>query len=466
VKKLVTQEFRQIIKNEFPGLSNNQSYWKLLRRLMFGRTDEGMPIIDAVNLAITEHGCDYGTDIINLRNYTALDFLKAFQQDVMSKHTFKWSGWSFTEHKARTAYVVFSTTFQAALDKEKAIQHLTLKDLVYMDTGRKFSLALMKIERDLERETAIRNSFGSTPEQQVLTNYLHKLSNNHFSKILSDNLLDTYKEATNIHVKTKRDYQLSLLSSIQENLIPLYQHSKKGNTARVFAFNESILLLSKPLRHALCKGWCEFDLASAQLAIISQCWDIPFIRNYLNSGNKVWKDLAIHMGLDPLDVDIKGTLKDLLYSLVFGKTQKNLEKVVAALIGPEYVQLWLSHPVISTLLCAREVRMKQIKMVKSITTVYGKEVFITETTKAKINAQVRSALAQEAQALEFWLMQPVIDLALTTDDFVITLWQHDGCSIKFTDQSKQQRWINRILKVVEDRAKSINIPTHLEFQFL
>ena len=63
-------------------------------------------------------------------------------------------------------------------------------------------------------------------------------------------------------------------------------------------------------------------------------------------------------------------------------------------------------------------------------------------------------------------MQPILDLALTTTDFVMTAFQHDGASIKFTNITKQDSWINRICTSVKQRADSLNIPTQLEIEYL
>ena len=40
-------------------------------------------------------------------------------------------------------------------------------------------------------------------------------------------------------------------------------------------------------------------------------------------------------------------------------------------------------------------------------------------------------MAQQAQATELYLLLPVLKLAKSTNDFSITLWQHDGFSVNF-----------------------------------
>ena len=236
-----------------------------------------------------------------------------------------------------------------------------------------------------------------------------------------------FAEILKIEKKTSRDHQFNILCAIQEDFKPLYQPSKNGNTVRIFALNDSMLSLKKSIKKVLCKGWFEFDLASAQLAIVSQTWNIPFIRDYLNSGNKIWKDLCSHLNL-PYTEDIKADLKVALYALVYGKTVTKLQQLIKETIGEEYVDLWLTHPVIKAILAARKIKIEQLLKDRQLTTIFGKTIKITGKDRTEINAKIRSALAEESQAVEYYLILPVLELAQSTKDFVITLVQADGFS--------------------------------------
>ena len=77
-------------------------------------------------------------------------------------------------------------------------------------------------------------------------------------------------------------------------------------------------------------------------------------------------------------------------------------------------------------------------------------------------ADARSALAQDAQAVELDLLLPVLGLAKRTNKFRILLWQHDGFTVKFTEAGKEERWHRRILKVVNEKAIELAIPTQLD----
>lgn len=470
MRKLITQKIYNLIIREFPSVKENPAYFKLLCYLAFGRLNKktGQVIIDYSRLARIQFGNKMGIKKVQQLNYRALTFLEEFQRDVMDKETFTWSDYDFEEHRAREAEVTWSDTMIKAIEEENLYRASTTKlnGLVYIDTGKKYSQASIKLARDMDLQMVQQQQRIATDEQKPLLEYMHSLSIKHFSNIVNpSNLMTAFAEILKIEKKTSRDHQFNILCAIQEDLKPLYQPSKSGNTVRIFAFNDSMLSLKKSIRKVLCKGWIEFDLASAQLAIVSQTWNIPFIRDYLNNGNKIWKDLCNHLNL-PYTEDIKADLKVALYALVYGKTVTKLKQLIKETIGEEYVDLWLTHPVIKAILAARMIKIKKVLKDKQLTTIFGKTIKITGKDRTEINAKIRSALAEESQAVEYYLILPVLELAQSTKDFVITLVQADGFSCSFTDKSKQQRWIGRILQSVQQRADILSIPTHLELEIL
>ena len=470
MRKLITQEYYNLIIREFPSAKENPAYFKLLCYLAFGRLNKktGQVIIDYSRLARIQFGNKIGIKKVQQLNYRALTFLEEFQRDVMSEETFTWSDYDFDEHRAREAEVIWSDTMIKAIEDENLYRASTTKlnGLVYIDSGKKYSQASIKLARDMDLQMAQQQQRIATDEQKPLLEYMHSLNIKHFSNIVNpSNLMAAFAEILKIEKKTSRDHQFNILCAIQEDLKPLYQPSKNGNTVRIFALNDSMLSLKKSIKKVLCKGWFEFDLASAQLAIVSQTWNIPFIRDYLNSGNKIWKDLCSHLNL-PYTEDIKADLKVALYALVYGKTVTKLQQLIKETIGEEYVDLWLTHPVIKAILAARKIKIEQLLKDRQLTTIFGKTIKITGKDRTEINAKIRSALAEESQAVEYYLILPVLELAQSTKDFVITLVQADGFSCSFTNKTKQQRWIDRILQSVQLRADSLSIPTHLELEIL
>lgn len=472
MRRLVSKDFRDLVLKTYPNLANNKVYWELMKLLMFGleEANTGYKIINYRRLALVELG--YRDSYIRCfhKNYTAINLLKEFQQKVMTSETFNWSDYSYVNHKARVAITEFTDEIQQALQKQiddTLSKDYNVKNLVYFVSGNKYNSKIEKQQRDkLKEEVDMINNRLATEEQLPLLNYLNNLPLLSFSKVINeDNKYLAALEIAKIEDKVKREFQINLLASIVEDPKPLYQPSIKGNTVRIFPYNPSILMLKKQVRKALCKGWVEFDLASSQLAIVAETWQIQSIKDYLTSGNKIWLDLVNTLNVEYND-DNKKVLKEALYSIIFGKTKKNLVLLIQSHFGTNGARLWLTHPIISTLLTARDNKINQITKQGKLTTIFNKEVLIVGKTKADKAACIRSALAQEAQAIEFYVMQPILDLALTTTDFVITAFQHDGASIKFTDITKQDSWINRICSSVKQRADSLNIPTQLEIEYL
>ena len=83
------------------------------------------------------------------------------------------------------------------------------------------------------------------------------------------------------------------------------------------------------------------------------------------------------------------------------------------------------------------------------------------------------AMAYQVQMIEMLNLNPIIDLAKShPNDFVITLWQHDGFSVKFMNQSKRDKYTKLICNTIDNFIQSITtdtgiiMPTFLEYQHL
>lgn len=107
------------------------------------------------------------------------------------------------------------------------------------------------------------------------------------------------------------------------------------------------------------------------------------------------------------------------------------------------------------MLQARGAVMRQIKEQGGAQTCFG-------TWLSTEEYEERSILAQISQAVELQLLFPVVELARSTDEFVITLWQHDGFSIDVTDDRRVGLWKGRIQEEVKAKALQRGIQTELE----
>lgn len=59
------------------------------------------------------------------------------------------------------------------------------------------------------------------------------------------------------------------------------------------------------------------------------------------------------------------------------------------------------------------------------------------------------------------LLEPILDLSKSSNDFYITLYQFDGVSIHLKNVSKKDYILKRIKKAVDKRAKELDILTTL-----
>lgn len=459
----VTKDFLDLIDYLYPITITNKAYRRFLAYLLFGKIDNelGLPVLSYTRIACIEFGYKEGLNVASQKHYNSTMFLQSFQRDVMTEDTFMWTGKG--PNQARTALVIWPDELDKALQEE--IKSFTTVDKYDLITGNKYTkrdVAAYRVELAQQVEQVIARTI--TPQQRVIIDYLHSLNIKFFTALTtSTNIGNTFLEVSKIEEPLTLKHQASLLHKIFTDPKPLYQPSINGNTERIFPYNESILGLKKNLRKTLCKGWIEFDLASSQLAIISRLWGVDELRIYLEEGNSIWTDLITYLNLTPSDIT-KKHLKTALYGICFGMSKKNVGDHIDYHFSAK--ELFFKHPVIQCLFKARSKRIAFIINRGSITTVYGKTVYLSGKTKADKMQKVRSMLAEEAQALEAKLLEDVIPLAKTTKDFVVTLWQSDGFSVRFTNKTKQQRWIKRIVDIVKAKADLYKVPTHLEVEVL
>lgn len=474
MRTTTSKVFRDLIQANYPGLDKNPTYWSFMRFLLFGSmTKNGELLINEWRLSTTEGKFH----LLNHKNYCGKDFLNKFKKDVLP--TLEWSNWDYKKGKARIAYPNFPTEILELLDKEI----VNIKESrVYFETGLKFSRKRQKVDLELMKEEAQTYFEFARPESLELLDYMNNLPTNSFSKVIDANFDETWIAASKLKDKLSRSVQVDILLSIKDNLKPLYKPSVTGNTVRVFPFNKSIPMLRRDLRKKLCKGWYEFDLANSQLAIIGKTWEVNEVQQFLLFNRKIWVELFDHLGMNAAKLKIqdsdkyeaiKKVFKDNLYSTIYGMYAQNVIKDVDTRLetwgltkgGKQFV----SYPLINTLFTVREERMETLSKVGTAETIFGKHLKVTGGFNKKgqpdsdRRKSLRSILAEQAQAVELYILLPVLDLAKCTNDFQITLWQHDGFSVNFSNCTKQDRWIKRILESVNSRVSELGVVTKLEF---
>ena len=489
-RKLASPYFRGELLKAYPSLNKNPAYWHMMAYLLLGgHFDEGSDLlIISQNVLAQIEGKQAS---LASGNYVAREFLQMFKRDVLPK--IEWSGHDSRDGRARIIENEGLDLYIWDLAIEEISNPVPIKDRVYLDTGKpngrayKYSATKAREERvRLEKEAEQLSHSAETPEAKAILDYLNNISVNTFTKMLEH--LDAARETVYTlelmgspqEKKRSLEANLKLLYAIELQPKPFYQPSKSGNTVRIFPFNPSLLQLKKEVRQVLTQDWHEYDLQSSQLAIVATMWDVKEAQDLLlDAGKDIWSELFTLYDL-PMSKEVKKVFKQALYSLVFGMAVASIKSDITRKLKTLDIKqkgaLFFTHDVTQALAVARENAIHKIQSHGYGETIFGKRIPVetvlkpakkgkkgtkSYSTKAKESTNITSILAQQAQAMEFLLIQPAFELAATANDFDIVLFQHDGFSVAYRDESKQQRWEQRIQHVIEEKAKELCVHTKL-----
>lgn len=270
----------------------------------------------------------------------------------------------------------------------------------------------------------------------------------------------------------RRVHSLCILLSMRTHPIQYYGASLKGNTRRIFPTHLSYAMLPREIRMILERGWYDFDLTNAQLAICARLWDIPEIKDFLRKGGKIWVELLTHLGW-PVDDLHKPPVKTALYAIIFGVSRKNLATRVAEehvghvalqeMGADEFAKRLRKHRFINALERARNRMRKDILRARGAFDCYGEFIGlpVEVTARGRPRYNPRSVLAQVAQAMEFWIVASVLEMARRTRAFTIVHWAHDGFTVKIRDRNDAAKRIARIEQCVNEQAQNANVITAL-----
>ncbi|MBN9503980.1 MAG: hypothetical protein J0H02_19540 [Armatimonadetes bacterium] len=342
-----------------------------------------------------------------------------------------------------------------------------LDQRVALDTGKKPTRAQLRVMREATQEECLATiAECGNPDAARLLTYLNNLPPHRWSQVAP---LVPELRALADH-EDNAEHTLSILLKTEATPQPFYRPSPKS--ARVYAVGSNVLGMHRSVRKALFGylGWHSFDLKSAQLAILSVTWDVPELREFLESGQSFWSEILGHMGWDD---SRKELVKRALYGLAFGAGRDRLIKVFASAEGDDIEKgkalfnHWREHALIRALWLARVRQMKKIRAAGRAHDVYGKEyVVVTQRKDNKHGGDyeennVRSILACLAQAYEMKLLAPVVEVIENADKRVqLTYWLHDGFGISCPDSLAYI--LDEIVEKVNFQCKALGVPTSLE----
>lgn len=452
--KTCSLHFRELVFNEYPILHANKAFAKAFEYFIFGtyRCEETGRIIVSRQILGQLEGIK--KEVVEQRNYVGYTLLNTFSDNVFPLTVYEYT---YVDDLARTVDAHVPPHIQSAVIAEYQGKWYDT-GRVYFVSGERYTPKTRKRERD-SMKTLADTYLVNNEKTGKLLEYLNGLPPHRFTKLL-DNLPAAYEVLEDIENPIVLAQQFKLLRAIEDQSQPFYK--PVDNTTRVFSLNESLLNLKSDVRKALCKGWYEADLKSAQLAVVSVLWDIPYVYHMLTKTTGVWNYFLDYFGIDAEYKRIlKGAIKKPIYSCVYGMGRDKLFALADHNLAEIGIfgggEKFMKSELITTLLSARDITFKYIEREKGAYDAFGNHI-----STDKYNAL--SVAAQQAQSYELRLLWPAIELAKETNDFVITAFQHDGLSFDFTRRA--DRWIDRISSAVQDEADLLNIPTELEVTLL
>lgn len=487
--RIVSRQFRDFLLNTFPTLQEDPSLLKGVEYLLFPAKvdpDWDSPIVCCRTVAGfegKEYKCarnNYGDIkryLIRLKE-TVLPGLECIRYNAEKREC------------GRIKSTGFPFDVEQALSKEVRTPLFRISDPVYLFDGRKANKEnRRKMAKLFARDVDGDQRKPASDEVGEALQYLNKRPSNGFphspalfeeAYAIADTLPDRAEptvcnhkgSSTRVNLSSAmspREVAYRTLRAIEENPKPIYQPGER--TARITAVGLNLTNVHSKIRRVLTRGLVEYDLKSAQLAINCADWGVPEVCAFLESGGNVWGTIMgeVFPELPPTD-DLKTIVKEAVYSICFGKLEKDVRRTMSCHLNrylpqygialneatPELSRRFTSYWIVRAMLEAREGRLALIEQDGGAYDDFGNWIEVRKDMDAK------SILAQRAQSIEMAMLLPVYRLAQTTKDFTVMLHQHDGFSVAFHSKSRKDRWARRIEEAVREEAQRRGIPTHLE----
>lgn len=463
----VSLPFREILKEQFPGLGSSKPYWRMLGYLMFGTWRNGkpgeppMPVVGSRLLAeIAGAGKQWCG-----RNFVAREFLESFRDQVLP---ITWSGW---DSRARRCRVITQLEWPNPI--EAALQHeldgaMAHEPQVYLADGSLVSDYTRRRDYQKSQKSALAlvEKANCRPAKELLL-YLNGRNSRRFTRILG-RLPEAHAEAWLTKDAPRRQQQQRVLRRVAACPQPFLKPTR--GSVRIFPMTENLLGLRKDLRLLLTHGWLEADIQCAQLAICAADWRVSQVKDFLRDVKMdPWEHFAASAGV-AFSAEAKKAFKKAIYSLVFGMRRGRIWGELAARIGDPAADGFFKNPIIDVLLEARDRRLHQIQSQGGASNCFGTWLTCGNETRKGVTLPGtftrRSILAQLAQALELHLLQPVVDLALATakdsHGFSVMLWMHDGFTFVPHNLRDAACWAERLEEAVAVQAARLGMTTSLD----
>jgi hypothetical protein len=448
----VTREFFNETKRTFRGLGDHPALWQLMEYLCFlAHPDKktGLLPIPQSLLAKLEN------KFVN--HYKGEVLLKLFQRRVMTPETFQFSDWEKGRCRQVTKFEL-PAHYKKALEKQKN----SGKSEVFFCGGQKYSArAVREMAQRKKLKQQLADSARMSASSKEIADYMNNSNPKPFRAIIRRNYQDALAVAKAITDRKKRQDALLVLEAIKKDPQPYYGPSREGHTARLFALGrKSLLQLNGDVRKELTRGWDEADLRSAHLAVNARMWGVDRLIRFLEEDGNIWELFYEHFDIPPkLKDKVKKVFKGTIYAIWFDRDPKLIGVILTNDLKKKGVErdgtIVYSMPFIRDIIEERERAKRRIVAEGGVTDCNGRFISLKRREPS-------SLMAEAAQAVEVELILQAIRLAKTTEDFQITLIQHDGFSVDF--RKDKDVWQGRIERAIAAKAETMEIPTGLEWE--
>lgn len=369
------------------------------------------------------------------------------------------SGYSKARGLVRTLKVGWDAEWLAAIEADLRAPVSEGERVVFVSgarwSRRKELVELRKVRAELQHELA---GTSCPPSTRAKAEYLNDRPSNAFAE-LGHRAEAMLPQAARIADPVKRAHVERVLGALAEQPVPAWRPCE--NSARVRPVGTTAAQLPRELRAELFRDYLvEFDLASAQLAVVARLWNVPKIQQLLEGGGSFWGVVLGDLGLP---ASAKESIKPATYAVCYGAGCKKileilvggLTKLLGAERAEEAARGFLRHPLVRCLLRARKVQLEKIKAEGGGVDCEGMTLRVTRKRRPH---DVLAALAQSVEQALTWpayllAQQHPADLAIVFD-------LGDGFAVRFFRDA--ERWGKKLVEVVGKRAAELGVPTHLE----
>lgn len=482
MKKCVSEEFVKFCDEKYPGMKSNSGYRKMFMYLCFGtyiHGDTGKLAISYMTLA----GFAGEKESAKNKNFSAIDFLKNFKNDVLPQ--FSWldpdqirDGYGETSWSTMDPCRSVNDDGLDAETKAMAAKEIGFAGPRYYFVDRKLfsrkNAAAVKKGALAAYENESK-SFKLNPTQASIYNVLKDISldGRIFTQRMNRNE-DKINQAIDsiqlefddkISLEEKKAQQYKILDSIKEDPRIFYKPTPLSRTCRLHHSGECLLSFKSSVRKAFCTGWTEADLVNSQFVILAAILNAPLCKAFIASKQHLWSYLHNYAtgSNDKPTKEIKSIYKQVIYGICFGSSRKRLKKILKTIDGTKL----LKCPIIVELLQKRAEwfmninsdgqvldiwnNVHKLEQAGTVKDIYGNLV-------ATDGRWAGSLAATRIQSIEMEIIEAAFAQNKKTAEsfqWQITAFQHDGFTISYNNKDRKESVEKQIREAIKERAKIV-----------